>query len=192
MARTGLIVGGKLAALCVGAMLCVPAMAQQTQQEAPAGDGGPMSENYVLERRDDTFVRINKTTGEMTVCTVRTGQLTCQVALEERDYYLDEIAKLDKRVKALEDRVETLETAPAETATAPASPDTAKPEAGTGGEAAKKPVQPQTAEDEKMEREFDRAMDYMTRAMRRFFDAVKELKNDMGNSIGNDTGSGKS
>jgi len=173
-----------LTGLMVVTTLPVPqASAQQPDKVSPK-DGGPMSENYVLERRGDTFVRIDKATGQMTVCTVRTGQLTCRVSVEERQYFLDEIVRTEERIKSLEDRVATLE---AEKVAQNPSTDGPKPEAGLpdsadqhsdGANPQEDAAKPRTAEEEKLERDFDRAMDYMSRAMRRFFDVVKEFKND--------------
>jgi hypothetical protein len=173
-----------LAGLAICAALPVAQASAQQATDERSSDGGPMSENYVLERRGDTFVRIDKATGEMTVCTVRNGQLTCRVSVEERSYFLDEIAGLEERIKSLEDRVASLE----EVNAGPAAPGaTAKPEAGlpedkdqdaAGANPQEEDAKPRTAEEEKLERDFDRAMDYMSRAMRRFFDVVKEFKND--------------
>ena len=78
-------------AVALGGMLAVPALAQET-------------ERYRLERTDTGFVRMDTTTGQMSVCEERSGQLVCRTSTDERAAYEERIDDLERRVEALEER----------------------------------------------------------------------------------------
>jgi cell division protein FtsB len=73
-----------------------PSMAQDT-------------ERYQIERTEDGYVRLDTTTGKMTLCRERAEQLVCTVAAEERAAYDRDIDALQDRVDTLEDRISALE-----------------------------------------------------------------------------------
>ncbi|MCO6389826.1 hypothetical protein GTW25_02130 [Aliihoeflea aestuarii] len=82
----------------IAAMLATPALAQET-------------ERYRMERTEDGFVRMDTTTGQMSVCQEQSGQLVCRTATDERLAYEDRIDDLERRVEALESAQGTAQNA---------------------------------------------------------------------------------
>ncbi len=76
-------------AAVLGGMLAAPAFAQET-------------ERYRLERTDTGFVRMDTTTGQMSVCEEQSDQLVCRTSTDERVAYEERIDDLERRVEALE------------------------------------------------------------------------------------------
>lgn len=72
------------------------------------------AERYALERTDTGYVRMDRQTGEMSICTETSGDLVCRKASDERDDEDDrgEIGRLRQRIDALETRLAALEAAP--------------------------------------------------------------------------------
>lgn len=70
-------------------------------------------ERYQLERTEDGYVRLDTTTGRMSICQETSGQLVCRAAVEERKAYEQDIGSLHEQIEALESRVAALEAAPA-------------------------------------------------------------------------------
>jgi hypothetical protein len=104
---------------------------------------------YALEKTADGYVRMDKSTGEMSICKESGGQLICRVAADERTAYDDNLAGLTKRVEALEQKLAALQ-----------------------GEAPKaQNVLPS-------EEEFDKTLSMMERFMRRFMGVVREFEDD--------------
>lgn len=60
------------------------------------------AERYMLEKSDSGFVRLDRQTGAVTLCTEDQGTLTCRMAADERAAYDEDLARLEKRVEALE------------------------------------------------------------------------------------------
>ena len=116
-----------------------------------AGAAGPANaqevERYRLERTENGYVRLDTTTGEMSICEERGGQLVCRMAVQERTALQDEIDRLQARLDGLEKRVADLEKRPT-------IPDALLPS----------------------EEEFDRSMDYMERFFHRFMGIVKDFE----------------
>ena len=67
---------------------------------------------FVLEKSGSGFVRMDRATGEMSICEERSGQMVCKTAADERAAREAEIERLQERVGALEERVEALEAKP--------------------------------------------------------------------------------
>ncbi len=82
----------------ITAMLATPALAQET-------------ERYRMERTEDGFVRMDTTTGQMSVCQETSGQLVCRTATDERLAYEERIDDLERRVEALESAKGTVQQA---------------------------------------------------------------------------------
>lgn len=82
----------------ITAMLATPALAQET-------------ERYRMERTEDGFVRMDTTTGQMSVCQETSGQLVCRTATDERLAYEERIDGLERRVEALESARGTVQQA---------------------------------------------------------------------------------
>lgn len=60
------------------------------------------ADRYTLEKSDSGFVRLDRQTGAVTLCTEDQGTLTCRMAADERAAYDEDLARLEKRVEALE------------------------------------------------------------------------------------------
>ncbi|MDR7028399.1 hypothetical protein [Rhizobium rosettiformans] len=60
------------------------------------------TERYTLEKSDSGFVRLDRQTGAVTLCTEDQGTLTCRMAADERAAYDEDLARLEKRVETLE------------------------------------------------------------------------------------------
>jgi hypothetical protein len=101
---------------------------------------------YSLEKTADGYVRMDKQTGEMSICKEADGQLACRLAADERGPS-ESAAALAKRVEALEQKVAALEGNPSK-------PQNALPS----------------------DEEFDKTLSMMERFMRRFMGVVKELE----------------
>jgi Mg2+ and Co2+ transporter CorA len=86
----------------LSAALTTPALAQEVDR-------------YALEKTDDGFVRLDKRTGEMSICTEQGDQLVCKLAADDRRAYDSAIDRLQSSVDALEDRVAALESTPKST-----------------------------------------------------------------------------
>ena len=70
------------------------------------------ADRYALERTDDGYVRMDKRTGEMSICTETSGQLVCKLAADDRKAYDSAVDRLQTAVDTLEDRVTALESNP--------------------------------------------------------------------------------
>ncbi|WP_377276860.1 hypothetical protein [Rhizobium sp. R86522] len=63
------------------------------------------TDRYTLEKSESGFVRLERQTGAVTLCTEADGTLTCRMAADERAAYDADLARLEKRIEALEKRV---------------------------------------------------------------------------------------
>jgi hypothetical protein len=106
---------------------------------------------YSLEKTADGYVRMDKQSGEMSICKEADGQLVCRLAADERTAYETSTAAFAKRLDALEQKVAALE----------------------GG--AFKPLNALPSEEE-----FDKTLSMMERFFRRFMGVVKDLESEEG------------
>lgn len=136
----------------------------QASDESDMPEAGP---GFELRAQGSGFVRLNTQTGAMTYCRLVTGNLVCQAGLEEREAYLESIDNLEERLNAAENRIERLENGLRDLGAN--APEETAPRSGESGE-----MEPGSEESE-----LDRAMDFAERAMRRFFDMVKEFREDL-------------
>lgn len=104
---------------------------------------------YSLEKTADGYVRMDKQSGEMSICTEATGQLVCRLAADERTAYEATTTGLAKRLDVLEQKVARLE--------------------GSGLK-----LTDALPSDE----EFDKTLSMMERFMRRFMGLAKEFDGD--------------
>jgi hypothetical protein len=90
--------------------LAVPAALVLTgaATDAPQND----TARFQLERSGDLFVRLDKQTGAISLCTEQDGNLVCRMAAEERAAYNEELDRLNARVTALEKAVAAGNAAP--------------------------------------------------------------------------------
>jgi len=65
----------------------------------------PDATRFQLERSGDHFVRLDRQTGAMSLCTEKDGALVCRMAADERAAYEDELDRLADRVSALEKNI---------------------------------------------------------------------------------------
>jgi hypothetical protein len=114
---------------------------------AAAQDSG----RYTLQKSPNGYVRLDRQTGEVTLCQENAGQLACRAAADGKKAMQDEIDRLDGKIDRLERRVSALEKAGAPNAKLPS------------------------------DAEFDRTMNFMERFFRRFMGIVKEFNQEPGN-----------
>ena len=123
---------------------------------------------YQLEPHRDGFVRLNRDTGAVSFCKSGEDRLSCRLGADERAALLDEINDLREQLQALEESVAAL-----------SADEEGPPGAVDGGEGG----EPEISQTEEMlDEEFERALDFTKRTMRRLFDVVKELQRDLNES----------
>jgi flagellar motility protein MotE (MotC chaperone) len=127
-------------ALVVAAPLLLTAVSAQAQ------DG----ERYAFEKSGDKLVRMDRKTGEMSVCADQQGTLVCKLAADERMAYQNEIDALQERIAGLDERVAKLENSLA------ARLESTLPS----------------------EQDFEKTMSYMERFMRGFMGIVRDMQED--------------
>jgi hypothetical protein len=104
---------------------------------------------FTLEKTADGYVRMDKTTGEMSICTQQSDQLVCRIAADDRVAMEDEIARLDGRLTKLEDKMAAADKSGAlSNSTLPT------------------------------DEEFEKSMTLMEKFFRRFMGVVKDLNED--------------
>lgn len=108
------------------------------------------ADRYRLEKTDRGYVRMDRRTGEMSLCEESSGQLVCKLAADERAAFQDETERLEAAIEALEERVVKLERGL-----------TTKLDQGLP-----------------TEEEFEKTMGYMERFLRRFMGIAKDLENE--------------
>lgn len=106
---------------------------------------------YSLEKTADGYVRMDKQSGEMSVCKEADGQLVCRLAADGRSANENSTAALATRLDALERKVAALE----------------------GNPSGRLNVLPS-------EEEFDKTLTMMERFFRRFMGVVKEFDGEEG------------
>ena len=75
-----------------------------------AGAQAQDDSRYTLQRTDDGYVRMDKMTGAMSICTERSGQLVCKLAADEREALQADMEEMQDRLDGLEKRLAALET----------------------------------------------------------------------------------
>ncbi len=114
------------------------------------------AERYSITKLSDGTVRIDHRTGAISYCRERDGNMICSLAAEERQAWISETEDLSNRIDHLEQRLKTLEAA-----TSKSSQDKSS----------------ETKPEE--QREIDKAMDFMDKAIRRFSDVFDDLKDEL-------------
>ena len=79
---------------------------------ASTAGAAAQEERYAIERPEDGYVRLDTRTGQMSICSERTGQLVCRLAVDDRDALQDDLDALQARLTAVEDRLSALEGTP--------------------------------------------------------------------------------
>jgi hypothetical protein len=104
---------------------------------------------FTLEKTADGYVRMDKTTGEMSICTQQSDQLVCRIAADDRVAMEDDIARLDARLTKVEEKLAT----------------------SSGSGALSNSTLP-------TDEEFEKSMTLMEKFFRRFMGVVKDLNED--------------
>lgn len=112
--------------------------------------GAQEAQSFTMEKTPDGYVRLDNSTGQMSICKESGTQLVCRIAADDRSAFEDEVGRLQDKVDALEKRVAALET-------------------GGGSSSTGLPT----------EQEFDKTMSYMQRFFQGFVDIVKGLDKDL-------------
>lgn len=126
-----------VASAFLASILSLPANAQGTDR-------------YTMEKSANGYIRMDRKTGEMSICEERSGQLVCKLAADERSAFQDEVDRLQDRLAGLENRVAEMETAWR------LNPQNVLP----------------------TEEDFEKSLGYMERFFRRFMDIVKDFDQD--------------
>lgn len=82
---------------------------------SPAGaQDKPAADRYAMQPVDGGVVRLDRMTGEMSLCRVEAKKMACDMASDQRSALQARIDRLEKRVLRLEEKVRdrTAETAP--------------------------------------------------------------------------------
>ncbi len=103
------------------------------------------SDRYALEKSDEGYIRMDRRTGAMSICTERNGQLVCRLAADDRDAFESEIDRLSNAVEALGKRVDALE------------------------------ARSEVADDLPSQSEFDQGLSYMEQFFRRFMGVMQDF-----------------
>ena len=77
---------------------------------ASAQDG----ERFWVEKSQDGYVRMDRQTGEMSICDQQDGRLVCRLAADDRRALQDEVARLQDEIATIEERLAALENRPRE------------------------------------------------------------------------------
>lgn len=104
---------------------------------------------YALEKTADGYVRMDKSSGEMSICNEQGDQLVCRMAADDRLAIDDQMASLEERLTALETKLGALEKSGL-----------------TGNQSLP------------TDEEFEKTMGYMEKFFRRFMGVVKELNDE--------------
>ena len=131
--KTGLMC---LAAAIPLVVFTVPAMAQDDAR-------------YQMEKTADGFVRLDKQTGDMSICKEQSGQLVCRAAADDKTSLADEIGRIDGRLAKIEEKLTVMD----------------KSGLSSGNEMP-------------TEEEFEKTMGYMEKFFRRFMGVVKDLNEE--------------
>jgi hypothetical protein len=116
---------------------------------------------YQIAPDGDGFVRLDTETGALAHCDRSDGVWRCAVVVEDRSEVDRRILALQEELSALRADVDDLRERLAEF---------------EAGEEAQPGTSDETSEEE--EKEFDEALSFAERMMRRFFDMIRELKNE--------------
>jgi len=153
----------------IAAVTMLPASAGgQENSEMPANP----DKRFQIIQQDDFFVRLDKKTGETSLCRKVIDSLACSPSVEQRDSFHAEIAELQKKLAALREQQDAQRdiTEPGKSEASPPEPKLDIPDPNS---------EESTGLDrDKFEQEMDKAIDITKQAMRKLFQAVKELQKE--------------
>ncbi len=108
---------------------------------------------YSITKTDNGFLRMNKKTGTVSLCTANGSALTCRMGADERHAYQQEIDAINTKLGALQNRMAKLEN----TVNSSTSQSTRK-------------------STQTKEQEFDEALKFADKAFRHFFNLMQDIK----------------
>jgi hypothetical protein len=152
--------------LFLAALLSLPLAASGQNAPAVGQDASAPSGRYQIAPDEEGFVRLDTRTGAMTHCGKREGAWRCDVLAEER-------SDLEQRLDALAGKVDALSTEVARLADRLSAVE-AEPGAAPSPDA----QLPAAPSPDAREEDFDEALSFAERLMRRFFELVRELKSE--------------
>jgi hypothetical protein len=125
-------------------------------------------QNYQLERHENGFVRLDRSSGKTSFCRPVGEDIVCKLAVEERDALHLEISELQNKIAAMQGKLDQISSDSSQLRRPPKEvPDPYVGEKSGAGR-------------DEIEKEVDRAIDLTKNTMRKLFKAVKELQKDMG------------
>ena len=175
--RRNILLGSSAAAFLGAAIAGSTVLAQSGGNAVTTGGEA----RYVLEREGEYFVRMDRVTGEMSLCTLVNAELVCRLAADERDALVDEIARLEDQLAGSGDGGKTEGTTERlrDDSTQPKSAERPAMRGDRPGHGDDGRHGHERRSDEEIENEFNQALDFTTRAMRRLFDVMKEFRQEL-------------
>lgn len=159
------------------------AVATGSAQEAKdvAGNAALPASRFELKAQGDGFIRLDRQTGDVSYCSVAGDALDCRLAGNEPEAWQQQLSGLQDRIKVLEDRSGAMAPTGGVTST--------KRQDRVGAAVPAQPVQPPEADpgseglaNDDAGRQLDQAAAVAQRAMRKFFEVVKQMKQDLENT----------
>lgn len=134
----------------------------------PANPG----KRFQIIQQDDFFVRLDKKTGETSFCRKVIDNLACSPSVEQRDSFHAEIAELQKKLATLREQLDAKGDIPelGKSEAVPPEPKVDIPDPSS--------EESDGIDRDKFEQEMDKAIDITKQAMRKLFQAVKELQKE--------------
>jgi hypothetical protein len=154
-----------LGALLVFCLLAVPFGNSVIAQQQDEANQEEVDWKFELLREKNGYIRLNRETGAISFCTRVSGNIVCRLGADEREAFTSEITRLEDRLTELEDRIAMLETELRIRADTQDRPAESVPDDENGTDNT-------TEQDE----EIDRAMNVVEQAMRRFFDMMRDFR----------------
>lgn len=148
-----------IAAIVFFAVAGIPFTAANAQEVVGTLDEMSEDSRYQLKQKDDVFVRLDKKTGTMSVCRLSGDNLVCRMAADDREALVEELDGLQERIARLENE------------------NTRQPRNLQNRERQRE--RHRDWHDYPLEEEIDEAVEYSGRVIRKFFDVMKELREDM-------------
>lgn len=116
---------------------------------------GANKDRFQMVRDGENFIRLDKQTGAMSVCTMRFERLICKMAADDRNAIESELSRTQEQLQKLKKTDDVREDNNSQSAELK-----------------------RQHSDEIFDEEFERSIKYSTKALRRFFDVMKELRED--------------
>ncbi len=140
----------------------LPALAQEDSTDKIL-DSQPG--RYTFNKTAKGYVRLDSETGEISLCTLNSDNLVCQLGADERMAYEFALNEMRDEIDTLQERLNQLKT-------------------DTNSAGAEKPEKSKSPDEMEFPPEFDTAMDFAQEAMRRFYSVIQDLKKDYEDKLG--------